>query len=155
MEWITIVSLLAFGILLLVVEIVLVPGTTLVGLLGVILMGVGVWMGFRDLGLTYGYWLLGLSIALTTLAVYVGLKRKTWHRFSLTTVNKGRVNEDEQNQLPVGSVGKTLSSLRPIGTGYFNGKQFEVQTRGEFIQTGMQLRVIHSEPHHIIVEKVV
>ncbi len=155
MEWITIVSLLVFGILLLVVEIVLVPGTTLVGLAGVILMAVGIWMGFRDLGLEYGYWMLGISVLATAAAVYFGLKKQTWQRFTLTTVNKAKVNEDVIPEVQIGETGKTLSSLRPSGTGIFHGKQYEVQTNGEFIPTGSPIRIIKIANHKITVEQVV
>ena len=154
MEWITIVSLLVFGILLLVVEIVLVPGTTLVGIAGVILMGVGIWMGFRDLGLVYGYWMLGISVLLTAGAVYFGLKKQTWQKFTLTTVNKAKVNEDVMPEVQIGEIGKTLSSLRPSGTGFFNGRQYEVQTNGEFVPTGSDIRVIKIAHHKITVEPV-
>src|SRR5688572_140468 len=154
MEWITIVALLVFGILLLAVEIVLVPGTTLVGLAGIILMGIGIWMGFRDLGLVYGYWMLGISVVLTALFVYFGLKKQTWQKFTLTTVNKAKVNEDARPELEIGETGKTLSSLRPSGTGYFHGKQFEVQTNGEFLPTGSDIRIIKIVHHKIIVEQV-
>ncbi|MBK0404194.1 hypothetical protein I5M27_14455 [Adhaeribacter sp. BT258] len=155
MEWITIVSLLVFGILLLVVEIVLVPGTTLVGLAGIILMAIGIWLGFRDLGLVYGYWMLGISVLLTAGAVYFGLKKQTWQRFTLTTVNKARVNEDDRPAVEVGEVGKALSALRPAGTGYFHGKTFEVTTNGEFIQTDTAIRILKVEPHRIVVERAI
>lgn len=155
MEWITIVSLLVFGILLLVVEIVLVPGTTLVGLAGVVLMAIGIWLGFRDLGLVYGYWMLGISVLLTAGALYFGLKKQTWQRFTLTTVNKAKVNEDIKPELEVGEVGKTLSSLRPAGTGYFHGKHFEVTTNGEFIPTDTGIRIVKIEHHKIVVERAI
>jgi membrane-bound ClpP family serine protease len=155
MEWITIVSLLVFGILLLVVEIVLVPGTTLVGLAGIVLMAVGIWLGFRDLGLVHGYWMLGISVLLTAGALYFGLKKQTWQRFTLTTVNKGRVNEDIKPELEIGEIGKTLSSLRPSGTGYFHGKTFEVTTNGEFVPTDTAIRIIKIVHHKIVVERAI
>jgi membrane-bound ClpP family serine protease len=154
MEWITIVSLLVFGILLLVVEIVLVPGTTLVGLAGVILLGIGIWLGFRDLGTIYGYWMLGGSVVLTALFVYYGLKKQTWQKFTLTTVNKAKVNEDAVPELQIGETGKTLSSLRPSGTGFFHGEPYEVTTNGEFLPTGSEIRIIKIVLHKIIVEQV-
>jgi membrane-bound ClpP family serine protease len=154
MEWITIVSLLVFGILLLVVEIVLVPGTTLVGLAGIILMGVGIWLGFRDLGLVYGYWMLGISVLLTAGAVVYSLKKQTWQKFTLTTVNKSKVNEDVRCELQVGEIGRTISSLRPSGTGFFHGEPFEVQTKGEFLPTNSDIRITKIEHHRIIVERV-
>ena len=153
MEWITIVSLLVFGIVLLAAEIVLVPGTTVVGLAGVILIGIGVWMGFRNLGSGYGYFILGVSVVLTAAFVYIGLKKQTWQKFALTTVNKARVNEDVKHELAIGEVGTTLSSLRPIGTGYFHGKHFEVCTNGEFIPTNTGIRIIKIEHHRIVVER--
>ena len=153
MEWITIVSLLVFGILLLVVEIVLVPGTTLVGLAGIILMAIGIWLGFRDMGLVYGYWMLGISVLLTAGAVYFGLKKQTWQRFTLTTVNKAKVNEDAVPELEIGEVGKTLSSLRPAGTVQIGDERIDVVTEGGFIPAGSEIVIIAAEGNRVVVRK--
>jgi len=154
MEWITIISLLAFGIILLVAEIVFVPGTTLVGICGLILMGVGIWFGFRDLSTAHGYLLLGISVLVAAVAVYFSLKTEAWQRFALTTQNHSKVNEDVKPELEIGETGKTLSSLRPSGTGFFHGKRFEVQTNGEFIPTGSEIKIVKIVHHKIIVEQV-
>jgi membrane-bound ClpP family serine protease len=155
MEWITIVSLLAFGIILLVAEIVFIPGTTLVGLCGLILMGIGIWLGFRDLSTAHGYLLLGISVIIAIVAVYFSLRTDAWRRFALTQVNHSKVNEDARHELEVGETGKTISSLRPSGTGFFHGQRFEVQTNGEFISTGSDIKIVKIVHHKIIVEKVV
>jgi membrane-bound ClpP family serine protease len=154
MEWITIISLLAFGIILLVAEIVFVPGTTLVGICGLILMGIGIWLGFRDLSLAHGYLLLGISVMVALTAVYFSLKTDAWQRFALTNQNHSKVNEDARHELEVGETGKTISSLRPSGTGFFHGKRFEVQTNGEFIPTGSEIKIVKIVHHKIIVEQV-
>ena len=154
MEWITIISLLAFGIILLVAEIVFIPGTTLVGLCGLILMGIGIWLGFRGLSLAHGYLLLGISVLVAIVAIYFSLKTNAWQKFALTHVNHSKVNEDARHELQIGETGKTLSSLRPSGTGYFHGKHFEITTNGEFIPTNSEVRIIKIVHHKIIVEKV-
>ena len=47
MEWITVLALIIFGLCLVVVEIIFVPGTTLVGVMGFLFLVAGVYLGFE------------------------------------------------------------------------------------------------------------
>ena len=51
-DWITILILIALGIVLLVLEIIVVPGTTVVGAIGGLLVVVGVVLTFKNYGST-------------------------------------------------------------------------------------------------------
>jgi membrane-bound ClpP family serine protease len=56
-EWITVISLILFGLTLIVAEIIFVPGTTLVGVLGFIFLIIGIGLSFhyfgKDIGLIH------------------------------------------------------------------------------------------------------
>ena len=50
MDWLTIVLLVVSGIALILIEIIFIPGTTIVGFIGVALVIGGVIIAYRDLG---------------------------------------------------------------------------------------------------------
>jgi membrane-bound ClpP family serine protease len=50
-----------------------------------------------------------------------------------------------------GTVGRTLSALRPAGTALFGEERREVVTRGEFVPTGSEVRVLGIEHNRIVV----
>ena len=56
--WIIIISLLAIGLSLIIVELVFIPGTTVVGLLGLIFTIVGIVVSYRHFGDDIGFYIL-------------------------------------------------------------------------------------------------
>ena len=54
MDWISVILLLFVGIVLVVVEIIFVPGTTIVGIIGTALMCFGVIIGYSKFGAQIG-----------------------------------------------------------------------------------------------------
>src|SRR5438045_1136748 len=60
-EWLTVISLIFFGLALLVVEIIFVPGTTLVGVIGFVFLLIGVGMSFKYFGSEAGWVTVGCT----------------------------------------------------------------------------------------------
>ena len=52
LDWVTVILLIGIGLILIVVELIFVPGVTIVGILGFILVAVGIWIGYAALGTT-------------------------------------------------------------------------------------------------------
>ncbi len=154
MDWITVAVLLLFGLVFVVAEVVFIPGTTLVGLVGFLLLAAGVWLGYRDLGTPTGHYALGISAVLVALVVYIGLRPKNLARFALTDVNNTRVRDARNPDVQPGTTGRTLSALRPAGTALFDDDRREVVTRGEFVPAGALVRVLGIEQNRIVVESV-
>ncbi|SMB93477.1 protein of unknown function DUF107 [Hymenobacter roseosalivarius DSM 11622] len=153
MDWLTVILLLLFGLLFLVVEVLFIPGTTLVGLIGFGLLVVGVWLGYRDLGSTVGHYTLLFSVVAAGVMLYIGLRPKNLHRFALTDVNDGRVRDVRRPDVQPGTAGRALSALRPAGTVLFGEDRREAATRGEFLDAGTPVRVLGIEQNRIIVEQ--
>ncbi|QCR24111.1 NfeD family protein [Pontibacter sp. SGAir0037] len=153
-DWVTVILLICIGLLLIIVELIFVPGTTVVGILGFALTGIGIWIGYAALGTTTGHIILGASSLVAVVTFFYSFRSDAWTRFALNESNRSRVNEDNMHVLEVGEEGKTVSALRPQGTATFNEKLHEVQTRGEFISPNTTIRIINLSQNKIIVEEV-
>lgn len=154
MDWLTIALLLLFGLVFLAAEIVFIPGTTVVGLVGFGLLAAGVWFAYRDLGSNTGHVLLAASAAVTGLLVYLGLRPKNLARVALTDVHNTHVRDARLPDVLPGATGRTLSALRPAGTVLFDNNRREVTTRGEFVPAGTEVRVLRIEQNRIVVERI-
>lgn len=154
MDWLTIALLLLFGLLFLVAEVIFIPGTTVVGLVGFGLLAAGIWYGYRDLGTATGHSMLAGSAVAVGLLIYLGLRPRAINRVALTNVNHARVQDVRHPDVLPGATGRTLSALRPAGTVLFEDDRREVTTRGEFLPAGTQVRVLGIEHNRIVVEGV-
>lgn len=152
MEWTIIGTLVIIGLLLLVVEILFVPGTTLVGLLGFLLVIIGCALSFSWFGSQKGWITVGISAIFSGLALYLSFRSKLWFRFALRSTSEGLATETVAGKVTVGEEGKTLSSLRPSGKAEFAQGVFEVRTAGAYADAGVVVRVIRVEGNQIIVE---
>lgn len=153
MEWITVISLLLFGLILLVLEFIFIPGTTIVGLVGFVSMSMGVYLGYDYFGSAIGTGILVGSLSVTGATFYFALKSGFWERFALRKTITARVQEED---LPVhvGEEGIAISTLRPMGTAEFGARYIEVRTNGDFIRPGSKVRVIKTDGPRVWVENL-
>ena len=123
-----IIALLLFGIGLLVLEVVILPGL-IAGIIGglFILFALG-WV-FAQYGNAIGICTSIATLAVTGLVLYFALRSKLWKRFSLTDSLQGnKMNVIDDDQISVGDIAKALSALRPMGTIIIGNKKIEAQT---------------------------
>lgn len=147
-----IVLLLLLGLLFLILEILVLPGTTVLGFAGGILMLIGVWVSFSLYGLTTGLYVFGGSSVVTIAAVLLAFRAGTWNRFTLHKKLTGQVNTFNQEVLPVGSNGIAISRLAPMGKGEFDGVYYEVTTNGEFVDATTKITIVAVSKNQIIVK---
>ena len=152
LEIIAIITLLLFGLLLIFAEVLFVPGTTFVGILGTIFSILGIYFTFKVFGTTIGWVTIVVNVVVLTWAIVYGLKGKAWDKFTLHQTISSTFNSEVILNLKVGDRGKTLSDLRPIGKAEINEQTVEVKTQGTFIKSGTDIRVIKLEPNNIFVE---
>lgn len=153
-DWITVISLVVVGILLLIAEILFVPGTTVVGILGVAASLMGVYLSYKYFGSVTGSWFAAGSTIAFAIALYYSFKSKTWEKFSLKDTNSGKVNENLTKELEIGMTGTAISSLKPVGKAEFSDKEYEVKTLGEYVDSGTSLKILKIEKNNIIVEPI-
>jgi len=143
--------LLLFGITLIVLEILIVPGL-IVGLVGGIFMCMGIIWTWQVFGPTVTVIVGIIALIALAVALYLALKTGFWKRFSLKEINNGRVNEIETGAIMPGDIGYAISSMRPMGNVKINGRKFEAISEGQLIPPNFPIEVIVVEPGRIIVK---
>jgi membrane-bound ClpP family serine protease len=152
--WIIIITLLLIGLALVIIELVFIPGTTVVGLLGLIFSITGVIISYKHFGSDVGFYILIGMLVTTLLALFYSFRSDSWSKFSLKTSNKSKVNEGMAASLMIGDEGRAVSTLRPIGKADFKNQQFEVKTTGDYIEHGTRVRITQIELNQITVEPI-
>jgi membrane-bound ClpP family serine protease len=150
--WIIILALLLIGLALIIIEVIFIPGTTIVGIIGVIFAGTAVIISYRYYGNETGFYILLGTSAVTAIALYYSFRSEAWSRFANKSSNKGKVNEGITDSLKVGDEGISVSSLKPMGTVQFEKGQFEVKTLGDYVDVGTKVQIVHIQSNQIIVK---
>ena len=133
MSWTLIAVLILVGLLFIVLEILVIPGQGLFGVLGLIVMGIGIWQTYGAYGNVAGHIVLASSFVASVVSLVLSLRSKTWNRMMLNSKVDGKVNVIDEEKIKVGDVGKSVSRLVPAGKAMFSNEFYEVHTHGDFI----------------------
>ncbi len=167
-NWID-VLLVLLGVGLLMVEVLVLPGFGVVGLLGIISMIAGFYLALTRVVIPQYDWEFqrlesaGASI-ITAMACFLVLAWATWKFLPRTRLFHALVQEGVQRRDDgytvqtsdvvagvVGMRGVSTSMLRPAGRGRFEDRTLDVVTRGEYIPKGRPIRVIQATGNRFIV----
>ncbi len=152
--WLLIAALILAGLLLIIVEIIFIPGTTVVGLIGLAFAVTGIVFAYRQYGNETGFYvLLGTGVA-TGVAFFLSFRKGTWDKVSNKSVIDSKVNEGIAAHLTEGEEGVTVSALRPIGNAEFHGQIFEVKSTGEYIPSAVKIKILKIQLNTILVEAI-
>ncbi|AFQ46397.1 NfeD family protein [Desulfosporosinus meridiei] len=153
-----IIALILLGIALLAIEIFVIPGFGVSGILGIAALISGIFL-VTDSFLEGLLFTAGALIVLGIL-IYLSFKsprtQRLWKKFSLSTrqtPKEGYVAPKPQYEMYLGQVGIALTQLRPAGTGDFDGVKLDVVTEGGFIGLGTTIKIIGVEGSRIIVRE--
>lgn len=153
-DWITILVLILTGIAFIIIEIIFIPGTTVVGILGFVIGGYGVFASYEKFGTDTGHIILVTTTVVTLIVTFISFKSEAWKRFANNDSIKSKVNEGYAELLNEGDEGETVSSLKPIGKAIFGEKEYEVASLGNFILEKTTIKIIKIETNKIIVEPI-
>jgi membrane-bound ClpP family serine protease len=147
-------SLIIIGLALVIVEIIFIPGTTVVGVLGVVVTIVGVGLGYREYGSSTGHLILASASAALGLMIYYSFRSNTWSRFALKNTIDSKNNEGLLQSFRAGEEGICVSALRPVGKAEFGGRLVEVASEGDYVDAGTRVRIKEVSAAGIIVEQI-
>ncbi|MBO3700787.1 NfeD family protein [Roseivirga sp. E12] len=152
--WLAIILLTLVGLVLIYLELIFVPGTTILGLLGLALTGIGIYMAYERHGVTSGSIVLVASLLVTVIALVWSFRSNSWSKFSLKEQIRSKVNEHYTVDLRINMKGLAVSDLKPIGKAEFNNKAYEVTSHGHLIESGTEVEIIRLSGNKIIVESI-
>lgn len=148
--WITLLILL--GLLLFVAELVLLPGITIAAIGAFCCLVGAVTWAFAGCGLTTGFVVLGIVLALLIVLTILFLRPRTWNRMALKTNIESQVQSVEiDKQVEVGVQGFTLTRLAPMGKVQIGDRIFEAKSLDSYIDPRREVMVIGYENANIIV----
>lgn len=150
------------GILLLLVELFVIPGTGLAGIVGGGALFTGIVMSFlgrfpAPVDVLNAVGLVALSLLVVAALAY-GLLRYLPHSRRLagiflkdaTTRELGYLSAERREEL-VGKHGVALTDLRPSGTALVDDERIDVVTEGPWIEEGTPIRILRSEGYRHVV----
>ena len=148
-----IITLILLGLLLVLAEILLIPGVGIAGVLGLLAMGGSCAYAFMEMGNMTGIIVTSVNAVLLVAIIIWVLRAQTWKRLSLETNidSKAVVPEVE---VSVGDKGRSVTRLAPMGTVRFGDNSLEVTSMEGLIDPGMDVQVVAIEDAKIYVSIV-
>ena len=150
-----IILLILLGVFLFLVEFFIIPGVTLAGIGGAILLGLAVFISYRTHGTTVGNYTLLSTLVISVAALIIALRSKTWRRFMLKTNIDGKVEVGlEDHKIKPGDSGITATRLAPIGMVTVNNLTIEGKSIGGFLDPNTKIEVVKVLGTQVIVKPI-
>ncbi len=156
------IVMLGAGAIALAVEVFVLPGFGVAGILGLSLIGGSVVMALLGAAPTGGdvmiaVGVLGSSIAITAAVAYAWLRHlpnsTRWSGLLLHDSQRrgeGYLSAPARDEL-VGKAGVALTDLRPSGTAEVDGERIDVVTEGGFVKAGAAITVLRADGYRHVV----
>ena len=145
MEWLIVLMLILIGAILVVLEILVLPGINVAGILGFISIIAGVYFGYAYYGGVTGHLILAGTV------VFGFGMTKTWKRLSLDTRLEGTV-EGIGDSVKAGDCGETLGRLAPMGNVKLGDMVVEAESRSGYIDAHRPVEVVKVLRNKVIVQ---
>ena len=152
--WTVVVILILVGILMLLLEILVIPGSGVAGIIGFGLMVAGIWLAYARIGVQAGHITLGVTVGVNIIGLLLALRSKTWNKAMLSTKIEGKVRTIDKGNLTVGDVGLTVSRCAPMGKAIFDNNFFEVSAYSEFIDEEKEIEILKISGNKIFIKQV-
>lgn len=163
------IILFFIGVLLILVEIFVIPGFGVSGLIGITLVIVSmatslignVGLSFPELHqISQAIWTMAitliLGIGLVASMIRYMPENKLFSKLILTDATDrehGYTSSDSKDAL-IGLEGVAMTSLRPAGTVLIDDKRIDVVSVGDFIEKGARIKVVDTSSSRVMVDRV-
>lgn len=147
-----IILLIILGIILILLEFLVIPGVTIAGIGGFILLVGGVYLSYHYYGVETGNYTLAGTAVLIVASIVLALRSRTWKKLMLRSSIDSKVNVIEEDKINIGDKGVTISRLAPMGKIQVNDEYYEAKTLNDFIDPNIEIVVKKIENNIIIVK---
>ena len=149
-------ALFAVGGLLFALEIFVIPGFGVAGVLGLISFLISILWAYGISNLYEGLWvlsfaLLGITVIVLVFMKYLPSMRLNREGLFLNDSLKSYENTPQLYESLIGKKGRTQTILRPSGIVSIEGNDYDAISRGGFIEADTAVKVISAEGSQIVV----
>jgi len=172
MEAVILFLLVIIGFVLLAIEVLVIPGFGVFGIVGLVLIMLGLVAGLArvplpevpfNLSMLVKPTLVVAAAFATSLVVLVLVamwfpSTPLWNRLALTPAplrHAGPVASPTtgEEEVDVGTEGVAISELRPSGIALLDGRRFSVTSEGAYLPSGTRVRVVRLGMHDVYVRR--
>jgi membrane-bound ClpP family serine protease len=146
-----IIALIILGLVLLLAEILLIPGVGFAGILGLVSMGGSCYLAFADYGTSTGLVVLSVIVVVLIILLIWVLRAKTWEKMALKTNITAKAGLPEVS-VSTGDRGQSVTRLAPMGNARFGDEVLEVSSMSGIINSGEEIEVVMIEDCKIYVK---
>lgn len=150
----TIALLIILGLVLILIEFAVIPGVTIAGIGGFLLLAASVYIAFTEYGNVAGFITLAIVLIATPLMLYYFFKSKAGKNMMLESKIEGKVETINNEKIAVGDIGRSIGRLAPSGKVKVNGEIVEAHSTGLFIDQNTEIRILKILSNKIIVEPI-
>ena len=153
MDILIIASLIIAGLILFIIEVFLLPGISIAGIISAVCLLYANYYAFDTMGTLPGCITLVIS-ALGVIAITIWFMRsKTVDKLSLKKTIDYKPEPLKGLNLKAGDEGIALTRLALIGNAEFDGNIIEVRSTGDFIEEKSKIRIERIRDGIVMVEK--
>jgi len=157
-NWGYALALLVMGFLLMLIEVFVIPGFNVFGLVGFLSTLAGVYFAYVKIGLWSAVVVAAIGLLGTAILVRVVLKTRAWQRLVLDSATSREGGYDSvlpgRDEL-LGQLGTALTPLRPAGRAKLGELAVDVVTEGGFVECGTAIEVVRVAGNKVIVHEAI
>ena len=147
-----IILLIILGIILVIIEFFIVPGITVAGVLGFLVLVSAIVLTYYNYESSTGNLILAGILLFLGISIAFAFRAKTWDKISLKTEITKKVNTEAELKVKKGDEGITVSRLAPMGKILINNEYFEAKTQNRMIDENQNITVVKIKNKRIIVK---
>lgn len=151
MDILIITILVILGIVLIVAEILLLPGITIAAIGAAASLSGALYMCYGGYGMIATVILLIIIIIASVAAILLSLRSKSLKKISLESSIDGKTSEDAEKSVALSDEGVAITRLAPMGNVEIGGVSFEAKSRDGYIEERTPVRVVGFERSIVIV----
>lgn len=157
------------GVLFIIVEVFILPGFGIPGIIGITLLFFGLGASLiGNVGLEFppleymntAIWTMAITLILGILMIFSLSKYLPGNRMfsklilvDSTSKNEGYTSAKSQDTL-TGKEGVTLTALRPAGIALIDDERVDVVSQGDFVENGARVKVVNTTSSRVMVRRI-
>lgn len=152
----TVILLIVAGMLALGVELFIIPGFGVVGILGILALLAGIVSAWMEFGAFWGMITIVTTLTGSAAMIVFLLRSKMMRRRLILDAHLAPGGGTEAQDLSglVGKEGTAASTLRPAGIALIENQRVDVVSEGGYIEQGTPIRVLEINGLRVIVARI-
>jgi membrane-bound serine protease (ClpP class) len=154
-DWIYSLALLILGFVLVLMEIFVIPGLNIFGLIGFLSVVAGVSFAYIKMGFAAAAVVAAIGMVGTAILIRTTFKMRSWQRLILGSKmgrESGYNSAKPGRDALIGQRGEALTPLRPAGRARFGDGAVDVVSEGGFVERGAEVAVVKVAGNRVVVQ---